>query len=189
MIYSYGFLEDSQQTARELFLDLDIPDDDPLKRAKKFVNEMAPGVKIYEEEEAEVKWESPFVYWACVNEEEGLRFSVARDTDGNRKLEVFWKNQELDPSNFADTLRKDEMGDIFQLRANTLLESRIQEQLQNLNAATEVFSAGLQMPGIDSKTQKMIERLQILEATLLRRACQALTEEVCYWPSCSLSTD
>ncbi|KAL9618732.1 MAG: hypothetical protein Q9160_006611 [Pyrenula sp. 1 TL-2023] len=176
MIYSYGFLEDSQQTARELFLDLDIPNDDPLKQAKKFVNDSAPGVKIYEEE-GEVKWDSPFVYWACVNEDEGLNFSVAQDTDGNQNLEVFWKNQKLDPSSLADTLRKNQMWEIFQLRANMLLESRIKEQLQNLSAAIEVFSTGLQMPEIDSKTLKMIERLQILEATLLHRACQAITEE------------
>ncbi|KAL8688660.1 MAG: hypothetical protein Q9224_004825, partial [Gallowayella concinna] len=34
MLFSYGFIEDTMTSARELFLDLDIPDDDPLKVAK-----------------------------------------------------------------------------------------------------------------------------------------------------------
>ena len=35
MLFSYGFIEDTMISAKELFLDLDIPDDDPLKPAKK----------------------------------------------------------------------------------------------------------------------------------------------------------
>ena len=69
MLFSYGFIEPTMESARELFLDLDIPDDDPLKLAKIAVAQSAPGFRLFLRGDS-TDWESPFVWLCCVNEEE-----------------------------------------------------------------------------------------------------------------------
>ena len=56
-----------------MFLDLDIPDDDPLRPAKIYVSKVAPGFRIFEKD-GNIEWESDFVWLVVVNEEDGLDF-------------------------------------------------------------------------------------------------------------------
>jgi hypothetical protein len=69
-IFSYGFLEDSMASANVVFLDLDIPDDDPLRPAKIYVCNAAPGVRLVDKKD-NIEWESDFVWLVVVNEEDG----------------------------------------------------------------------------------------------------------------------
>lgn len=177
MIFSYGFLDESQESARELFLDLDIPNDDPLKMAKKFVNKDAPGFKIYLKE-GSIKWEGSFVWWVCVNEEDGLDFQVLRSTDGNKDLIALWQNQPLNPAALTDTLKKEANWDVFQLRAIVTLQTRVVEQLQLLDETAEISLSSLNSQQVDKNIWKTIRRLRTLEEDLLHQASQSFEEIV-----------
>src|SRR5436853_4284349 len=132
MIFSYGFVESGMTNARQLFLDLDIPTDDPLRMAKKAVCTEAPGVRLYTKEDGEIGWESKYVWWSCVNEEDGLEFRVLQAGNGGKELQVLWKGTELEPRSMSDALAKEPMRDIFQLRALVLLQERIGRQASEL---------------------------------------------------------
>jgi hypothetical protein len=79
-------------------LDLDIPHDDSLRLAKKSADTEAPGVRLFIDSEGKPHWEGGYIWWACVNEEDGLDFRVAQETDGTRQLEVLWKYRRVSPS-------------------------------------------------------------------------------------------
>lgn len=188
MIFSYGFLESGVPTARELFLSLDIPDDDPLKLAKKKICNDAPGVRLYveDDESGTTGWESPFVWWACVNEEDGLDFEVLQTQDGNRELKATWKGEEIgtqSSSSLKDMIAKDPLWDVFQLRAVVILQGRLETQLSMLEETEEAFSSvehdkeGTKT-GIRSDVYTTIKRLRALETDLLRRGIQDLTRTV-----------
>ncbi|KAL1969478.1 hypothetical protein VTN77DRAFT_8916 [Rasamsonia byssochlamydoides] len=185
MIFSYGFLESDVPNARQLFLSLDIPDDDPLKLAKKKICKDAPGVRLFVEDEdsGSTGWESPFVWWACVNEEDGLEFEVLQTQDGGRELKASWKGREIRPSeseSLKDIIAADPLWDVFQLRAVVILQGRLETQLSMLEETEEAFSSvdhdedGAKT-GIRSDVYFTIKKLRALETDLLRRGIQDLT--------------
>lgn len=129
MLFSYGFIEDTMTSARELFLDLDVPDDDPLRLAKKSIARSAPGFKLFERGEA-IDWEGDFIWLVCVNEEDGLNFRLLQTIDGEQELRVYWNDDEIPAaSNFRDLLENERLWDVFQLRAITMVQSRVEQQL------------------------------------------------------------
>lgn len=188
MIFSYGFLEDNVPHARQLFLDLEIPMDDPLRLAKRTVCDEAPGVRIFVEKDgAAIGWESKFVWWICANEEDGLEFQVLQTNDGNRELKVQWNGRDLSPSILEETLSREPMSDIFSLRAAVVVQERIERQIVDLETSEDGFERGRRLSGVRQTTWGMIKRLRNLELDLLCRAYQSLQEEVCLirvtWPA------
>lgn len=187
MIFSYGFLEDDVDDARQLFLDLDIPDDDPLKPAKRVACDDPPGVRIYSvPETSNVEWESGFVWWACINEEDGLEFRVLQSNDGERELKIFWKEKEIFTSKqLLNALKEDPMWDVFQLRATMIIQERIDTQLSSLqasqvalqNSEEEKISNGK----ISRRTWVTVMKLRELEGDFLIRATQASEAKVRQW--------
>jgi hypothetical protein len=180
MIFSYGFLESRVNNARQLFLDLDIPTDDPLRMAKKAVCKEAPGVRLYTKDDGEIGWESKYVWWSCVNEEDGLDFRVLQANDGEKELQVRWKETELEPGSLVDALANDSMRDIFQLRANVVLQERIDRQASELEYTEEQFAEAIHLSGVRPTTWETIRRLRGLELELLAGAYQCLQGQVCY---------
>lgn len=186
MIFSYGFLESELTDARQLFLDLDIPGDDPLKPAKKAFCKDAPGVRLFVPPESErTDWESGFVWWACVNEEDGLDFCVLQTTEGQQELKATWKEKEVSPSNsLRDVISKDPLWDVFQLRAVVFLLERLEIQFVMLQESNEYVSKinhdeiGANT-GIRSDIYATIEELRKLETELLERGIQDLSKAVC----------
>ncbi|KKZ62771.1 hypothetical protein EMCG_02881 [[Emmonsia] crescens] len=146
MIFSYGFLESNLTNARQLFFDLDIPADDPLRPAKKAVCHDAPGFRLFVPPGSDTTdWESSFVWWCCVNEEDGLEFRVLQSNQGERELKVSWKGTSLGPSeSLLDQLKKDPMWEVFQLRAVVLLQDRMESQLIQLRASDEYVQRWLE---------------------------------------------
>lgn len=57
-------------SAHVMFLNLDIPDDDPLRPAKIYVCNIAPGFRLTQTADT-VEWEGDFVWLVVVNEEDG----------------------------------------------------------------------------------------------------------------------
>ncbi|EKG20692.1 hypothetical protein MPH_02047 [Macrophomina phaseolina MS6] len=185
MLFSYGFIEDSMASARELFLDLDIPDDDPLKRAKLHVNNSAPGFRVFDSDDAgatagSTSWQSDFVWLLVVNEEDGLEFEVAQTTDGGRELRVYWSGSALEePEKLAHALKAHPMWDVFRLRAVALIQDRIEGQLRLLYGAEDEVQAAPrgEGAGIRGRVWSLATSLRTLERDLLERAYGNLEEE------------
>ncbi|MCJ1311775.1 hypothetical protein MMC25_005448 [Agyrium rufum] len=176
MLFSYGFLEDDMQDAREVFLDLDIPNDDPLKLAKKVAFETAPGVKLFSRD-GKVGWDGLFVYLCCVNEEDGLEFRVLLQTDGETMLSVSWNDEQVrGVEELQECLRKSSMWDLFQLRANQVIQMRIQGQLQILQSTSELREAD-EFGTMDEEVKKMARKLADLEEKFLIRANEYFEKE------------
>lgn len=178
MVFSYGFLEHHMETSRELFLDLDIPDDDPLKFAKKAVSKSAPGFRLFSIEGG-TSWEGDFIWLICVNEEDGLDFQVTQSNDGRKELEVHWKDVVLsDIGRLKDMLTRDPMWEVFQLRAIAILQDRVQLQLSLLNATEEQVQSARGAADVSLNTWETITRLRELEWALLSRANQHFEQVV-----------
>lgn len=151
MIFSYGFLEHSVHSARQLFLALDIPDDDPLKQAKKRIcaHHTAPGLRLAVEHDGKTNWESDFIYWACVNEEDGLSFELMQLNEGGPpELKVLWKGEEeiayvspetstTNVKSLRDVLSRDPQWEIFHLRAVVLVQQCVQSHIDMLGGDME----------------------------------------------------
>ncbi|KAF1849307.1 SET domain-containing protein [Cucurbitaria berberidis CBS 394.84] len=171
-IFSYGFLEDTVASAKVMFLDLDIPSDDPLRPAKIYVSTVAPGFRIFEKD-GHVDWESDFIWLVVINEEDGLDFKVRQTIDGKREIQAFWKERELDTTKLREYLQEDPAWDVFQLRATVLLQQRVETQidtLQEMQGAKREFSIR-DVPWI------LAERLRKLELELLVSAVSTLEHQ------------
>ena len=181
MLFSYGFIESSMVFARELFLDLDIPDDDPLKLAKKEVSGLAPGFRLYEQNES-IGWEGSFIWLIVINEEDGLKFKKLQMHNGEVELQASWKDGVIqDMSNLQSSLMTEPLWDVFSLRAITLLQDRVEKQLRRLENSREYVSTLIGDKGIELHTRDCIRKLRDLEETLMLRAYKYLELQV-GWP-------
>ncbi|KAL1885435.1 hypothetical protein Plec18167_000929 [Paecilomyces lecythidis] len=183
MIFSYGFLESDVNDARQLFLELDIPEDDPLKPAKKAYCKDAPGVRLFSQSSEQTDWESGYVWWACVNEEDGLDFSILQTNEGQRELKATWKENEIPSSStLRDMISKDPLWDVFQLRAVVFLLERLERQFAMLQASYEfVANAGHDETGTSTGVRNdvywTVVKLRKLESELLEREIHDLSKK------------
>ncbi|KAI4174197.1 MAG: hypothetical protein LQ346_008274 [Caloplaca aetnensis] len=176
MLFSYGFTESTMSSARELFLDLDIPDDDPLKLAKKTVSKAAPGFKLFLKEDS-VRWEGDFVWLVCVNEEDGLDFRLMQTIDGEKELKVFWEDKELlDISKLRSFLNEGRYWDVFQLRAIATLQGRVEQQLIALERSKDSINAFELEVDHNTSSSWVIMRLPELEEKLMLQAYEEFEE-------------
>ncbi|KIW22547.1 uncharacterized protein PV07_12425 [Cladophialophora immunda] len=178
MIFSYGFLEEHASSAREIFLSLSIPSDDPLRLAKVRFAQEAPGVRIYVDDSDQVRWESTFVWWACINEEDGLDFRVEQTIDGGTELKALWKDNALaSDTSLQSILLADRLRDIFVLRAVVTIQARIEEQGSRLAGHEEQYNNTVCSDQVRDSVYGAIGKLRSLEMELLTRAYQTLEEE------------
>jgi hypothetical protein len=183
MIFSYGFIEEHVTSARELFLSLTVPSDDPLRLAKLRFAQEAPGVRLYVDQADQVRWESTFVWWSCINEEDGLDFKVEQSVNGDMELMALWHSMELTSGELQSTLLQHPLRDIFVLRAVVMIQQRVEEQGSRLVQSEEDFESTLVNNGqVRQSVHETIGRLRKLEMDLLGRAYESLEKEV----SCSL---
>ncbi|KAA6406815.1 MAG: hypothetical protein FRX48_09313 [Lasallia pustulata] len=170
MLFSYGFIEESMDSAQELFLDLDIPDDDPLKQVKKTVAKSPPGVRLFRTGKS-TGWEGPFAWLLCVNEEDGLKFGMLQTTDGGRELNVSWKGQDLvDGLELEVLLKADPLWDVYNLRAITTVQGRVESQLHSLVSAGEQMQVAGEQGPLSPRYLEVAMRLHDLEEELLLQA-------------------
>lgn len=177
-------------SAKVMFLDLHIPDDDPLRPAKMFVSTVAPGFRLFEKA-GNVEWESDFIWLVIVNEEDGLDFKLRQTIDGKREVQALWRDGELeDTSKLRDYLRGDPLWDIYQLRATVLLQGRVEAQIETLRE----LGSPQRGTTIRETPWRLAEQLRALESGMLVRAIDALESQVrkqsfpapmseyCIWP-------
>ncbi|KAF2126801.1 SET domain-containing protein [Dothidotthia symphoricarpi CBS 119687] len=167
-VFSYGFLEDSMISAQVMFLDLDIPDDDPLRPAKIFVSTAAPGFRIFEDKKnGTIDWESDFIWLVIINEEDGLDFKIRQTIDGKKEIQAFWKDRELDDTlKLKEYLQDEPLWDIFKLRATVLLQNRVETQIETLQEMQSVKRE----TSIREIPWSLAKRLRSLELDMLQRA-------------------
>ena len=180
MIFSYGFLEDTAQSAREVFLGLDLPEDDPLRTAKARYCREAPGVRLFVDEVGNLKWDSAYVWWACVNEEDGLDFEVLQTNEGERELRAVWKGNEFEAHELKSLLMNDELHDVFRLRALVLIQQRAELQGMNIAQTDELFEQAREQSGVRDSIYKTVEKLRGLELELVTAAYEALEAQVSF---------
>ena len=187
MVFSYGFLDPERTAANQVFVGLDIPDDDPLKMAKMAFYKGAPGVRMLSppasSETQSTSWDSPFVWWACVNEEDGLDFNVLQTNDGGRELRASWKGEEVDLSGgLRNCLATDPLWDVFQLRAVVTILDRLETQSFTLQQTQGIIAEISQ----DESMREIfrpdvfgtVMRLRGLEAKMLEKAIEDLAKQV-----------
>jgi len=178
MVFSYGFLEEHASSAREVFLSLAIPSDDPLRMAKiRFARE-APGVRIFVDDSDQIRWESTFVWWACINEEDGLEFQVERTLDGDVELMAAWKGKELNAEALQSVLSEDPLRDVFTLRAVVRIQETVERQGMLLAASEDEYNNTTHPSDhIRSSVYETIGRLRALELELVTRTYEKLETE------------
>ena len=183
-ILSYGFLPDAAEPC--VLIPLSLPDTDPLappKAAVSAVAGLAPGIRIYSEDLLP-KWESEAVWLLIVNEEDGLGFEVARGEDGQRQIIMTWKEKETDVRDLKETLQKEEMWEVYLLRATVTILNKVDTKLEKLQEEVLKREAQRSIPPgeSDSSEKKTLEdiadRLSIVEGELLVEAQDALLLEV-----------
>ena len=176
MLFSYGFIELTVKSARELFLDLDIPEDDPLKIAKKAVAQSAPGFRLFLQGDS-TDWESSFIWLLCVNEEDGLEFKLLQESDGGKELQTSSQGEDMiDVSDLVVQLRLDPLWHVFELRAITTLQNRVEQQLLRLEGSKNSVKELLITDEIDKNVGENAMHLRELEETLLLHAYEDLVQ-------------
>lgn len=113
-----------------------------------------------------------------MNEEDGLDFRITLENDGNRRLEAFWRDQRLEPSQLPKTLENDARWDIFRLRALVMLQERVDLQASHLKGGDETFTDSKPPLGVRNIVWVLIRQLRTLEAELLSMFYQALEGKV-----------
>jgi hypothetical protein len=180
MIFSYGFVDEGIDTD-SLILDLRPLSDDPLGKAKIAAFSGRPVVRISSEASA-VDWSSPFLYFMCVNEEDGLEFRVLQQTDGSQsQLQVFWQDTDITDitAEFEQHITQHPLKDVFSLRALCILEDRLQEQLERLYATADMsIIIETSMTETDQGLFTTASKLRHRETALLEKAFNALDSQV-----------
>ena len=177
MLFSYGFIDYDIALAKELFLSLNVPDDDPLKMAKQAASRSAPGFRLFERGDS-VDWEGDFVWLLCVNEEDGLEFRIIQSVDGEREIAVSWKGEEMqDVSTLPEKLGRDAMRDIFNLRAIATLQARVEQQLFRLEGSKAQTEQIQESGAIRAETEGYAVELRDLEETLMLKAYQDFEDQ------------
>ena len=180
MLYSYGFIEDTMVSAKELFLELDIPNDDPLRILKSQVAKVPPGFRLYLQTQDDIiGWEGAFVWLCCINEEDGLEFRELQDSNGERELRASWKDQDIsDFEDFQEVLKNEPAWEIYQLRATVLLYERVTQQLLRLENSEGYVQELWESEDLDDNVYDKAMKLRDLEQTLLLQAFEEFDTKV-----------
>ena len=139
MIFSYSFLEQDMESAKSLFLSLAMPDEDIYRAEKIKIAGCAPGFKLIESEDGEIDWTGDFIWLLCVNRDDGLRIDIARTNFGQEEVGAFFRDTELidGAAGLHTLLQQSDLWDVFKLRAITILQQRVFDQLQLLYTTQE----------------------------------------------------
>lgn len=188
MVFSYGFLESDRKEARQVLLDMNMPSDDPLGVAKNMICREAPGIRLSLVSDigssSHIVWDSPLVWLASVNEEDGLHIGVTQTNDGTMELETIWREEKLEsPHQLRELLAADPAWDVFQLRAVVLLLERLEAQLSLMKETDDVLRSLQENQAIFETIFRpeifsLASRLRQLETKHLENAILDLTKQV-----------
>ncbi|KAK0613407.1 hypothetical protein B0T14DRAFT_437583 [Immersiella caudata] len=173
MLFSYGFI-DKDSTAETLVLPLEPLEDDPLGRAKLVAFGEAPKLHVGRVG-GSVVWQSPFVHLMCINEEDGLDFRVLQDTQGVRQLRVFWQDGDVTDrtTEFESLVQNHALGAVFRLRAVTVVQERLQSQLELARS----YESEKDLGDVRPECLEAARTLHQIEAGILEGGIETLEKE------------
>ncbi|KAL2131912.1 hypothetical protein VTI74DRAFT_4439 [Chaetomium olivicolor] len=176
MLFSYGFI-DPHSTADSLVLPLTPFPDDPLAKAKLVAFGQAPKIHVALGSDGTIRWGSEFAYLMCVNEEDGLEFRILQDTDGGRQLRVFWRDEDVTnrTMDFATLIQTHPLSAVLRLRVVTVIQERLQTQLERMQSPTTPSSASSPVQRRDCLDAAKL--LREIETNILEHAIEALEKE------------
>ncbi|KAH9883284.1 SET domain-containing protein [Xylariomycetidae sp. FL2044] len=162
MLFSYGFI-DSDSPVQGVVLPVEPFDDDPLAKAKTHIFKASRILKVRRDESGIPRWKSPFLWLACLNQEDGLDFRIVQQTDGSAHMVMFWQDEDVTerPGDMEDLIATHPLKQVFHLRAVTVIFDMFQSQLEKL--LSEISQAA--------------SRLRTLEEALLRDSLEVLDKE------------
>lgn len=137
---------------------------------KEAVFKSAPILRVIDLGEDGVMWTGGFVWLMCVNDEDGLAFRVLQMNDGEWRLVVLWRGEEVEVEKLEEKLEGSEAWEVFQLRALILVQERVQVQLGEEAGAEE------EERGVEGREEVrvLVGRLRVLERELLEKAVETL---------------
>ncbi|ATZ57251.1 hypothetical protein BCIN_14g04070 [Botrytis cinerea B05.10] len=178
-LFNYGFI-DAEVPLTSLILEVEPIATDPLRVAKVAAFGKRPSVQIFGHSNGETSWDCPFIYLACLNEEDGLEFKTVQKVDGSQSLKVFWQNADVTESTdqFERLISGHEREDILRFRALNLIRDRIELQLERLQASEEIVETLVNGEMVDPNTQANALELRQIETDVLGVAYGAINEEI-----------
>ena len=182
MIFSYGFLEDNVDSPQTLFLSLSVPDDDPLQKVKMEFAGAAPGFRLIEAANGEIDWAGDFIWLLCASDDKGVRFEIARTVDGELEVDAFFDDWRLTggAAELRVLMAESGLWDVYRLRAVTLLQQRVFDQLQVLYTTQEDIESTPHGDGTDigDRPFQLAMELRRLEFDLMNTAYEVFEKQV-----------
>jgi hypothetical protein len=179
MLFSYGFIPVNINQPY-LLLPVEPLPDDPLGKAKVVAFRTPPHVSLRIKPNGP-RWESPFAYFMCLNEEDGLEFKLARQLDGSvGPLLVFWLGEDVTDSvdQFEQHILKHELRDIFKLRAISALQTTVSDQLERLRRNVARSAGGQESPA-DATISSAALKLREADISILEKVSAEFNDQVC----------
>lgn len=179
MLFSYGFI-DVNSGVNSLVIPLKIQQDDPLAKAKLFSFGKPPTITIFLNNHGKACWESPFAYYASLNEEDGLEFKVLQETGGFQELKVFWAGADVTERTgaFETHIQNHPQKDVFNLRAVSIVLDHVQLQLASLSDGGLMDTHTPAPPIFREECIAAASELRKQERQLLENALEVFDEEV-----------
>ncbi|KLU83825.1 SET domain-containing protein 8 [Magnaporthiopsis poae ATCC 64411] len=130
MLFSYGFV-DPEGGPEIVVLPVEVPEDDPLARAKAHIFAESPTIKISRSGDGGVRWECPFAHFLALNEEDGLGIRIVQLTDGGRQMRLFWEDEDVTDSagDLEAVTASHAHHAVFRLRAVVLVQQQLEVKL------------------------------------------------------------
>ena len=184
MLFSYGFIDLDIPDAGAMMLGWEPPADDELRDAKMEALNLEPGIKLYTPQRSMdlVEWASSCVWAMSVNEEDGLRILLSQEEGNEETLQVWFKERQVTHKmDLERFLQKDRMREIFQLRAHSYVQARLEDEIAHRQQLSDRDPTEKVIQGIDPETSlqwALSERLRDLETRLLVRAYEAFRSKV-----------
>ncbi|SPN97461.1 related to SET domain protein [Cephalotrichum gorgonifer] len=181
ILFSYGFI-DTESTRKQVVLPVPPLEDDPLVRAKLFSFGKPPMAEIELEGDDKVSWKSPFAYFLCLNEEDGLGFRTLQEVSGARQLRVFWQEEDVTDrvDDFESLVEGHPSCKVFRLRVVSVLEDLAATHLAHMKSVTSPEEEEM-LREIHAEPRRecaqMAQELRSVESEILEAALASLQEE------------
>lgn len=177
MLYSYGFI-DQESKILSLTIFLQPLDDDPLGKAKLATYPGPPTLQLYCED-GRFEWKCSFVYFMCLNEEDGLEFKVLQQNDGYQScLQVFWQNLDVTDKtdDFKLLIADHPLLKVFELRVVTILHQQVEQQIKRLNHGDEIIEQ-LKTGNLFPRHKMYATQLRESERYILEQSLESLIKQ------------
>lgn len=180
-LFSYGFI-DRHSIKQAMVLTYEPPDEDPLARAKAAAYGRPGTVTLARTDDGTIQWESPFIHFAVLNEEDGLELRVLEGPNGTRNLHTFWQGEDV--TNATDTFEAltegHERKSVFRLRAVVTVLAVIKNQLVSMRLPIPDAPAERAAQGVSYSAWQAAATLTEIETAILQDAEDALETQVSY---------